>query len=292
MRVNTISATAEESAAVRELLAAFFTDPPTIDPAADLTPDVLPTGGVPGMWVNGSGRTPASGVTIYVHGGGFAHSNPPMERIMAHRLSQATGRPVFAVDYRLAPAHPFPAAMDDIVETYRSLVRQGIPPTKIVLVGESAGGTLVLSTLLALAAAGDPLPAGAIPVSPVTDFTESSPSIKANRGGDVIDPSVMGGVGPAYLGGARPDQAPQSPLFGDFHGLPPILLAVGQDEVLLDDSVRFAEAAAAAGVDVTLDLYEGMTHAFHAAVLFDPTGHLPTATTFLDRIGEWVKRVA
>ncbi|SDM78501.1 Acetyl esterase/lipase [Allokutzneria albata] len=277
---------------MREQLAAFLADPPTIDPAADLTPDVLPTGGIPGTWVDGSGRTPHSaGVTIYAHGGGFTYSNPPMEQIMAHRFSQATGRPVFAVAYRLAPAHPFPAAMDDIVAAFKSLVRQGVPPKRILLVGESAGGTLVLSTLLALAAAGDPLPGGAVPVSPVTDFTESSPSIKANKARDVIDPDIMGPVGPTYLAGARPDQAPQSPLFGEFHGLPPILIPVGTDEVLLDDSVRFAEAAAAAGVDITLDLYEGMTHAFHATVLFDEAEHLPTATTFLTRLAEWVRRL-
>ncbi|MBB5136698.1 virginiamycin B lyase [Thermocatellispora tengchongensis] len=224
-------------------------------------------------------------MTIYLHGGGFAYSNPPLERIMAYRLSQVTGRPAFAVDYRLAPAHPFPAAIEDVVAAYRSFLSQDVPAGRILLAGESAGATLLLSTLLVLAQAGDPLPAGAVALSPVTDFAANHWATPSDQGCDPADP-----VGDQYLAGARPDQAPQSPLYGDLRGLPPILLAVGGDEILLHDARRFAEAATTAGVDITLDIYDHMPHAFQATVVSPDACHLPTATTFLQRVGEWVAR--
>ncbi|WP_279582895.1 alpha/beta hydrolase [Fodinicola feengrottensis] len=245
---------------------------------------------MPGQWITATDRvpTPEDGVTIYVHGGGFSISNPPLELVMAQRLSEATGRPAFAVDYRLAPAHPFPAAIDDVVAVYRSLCDQGVPAERILLVGESAGGTLVLSILLVLAAAGDALPGGVISVSPVTDFVGDSPSIKANEGRDVINPAMLGPIATQYLAGARPDVAPQSPIYGELGGLSPILLAVGADELLLDDSRRFAAAAEAAGTPVTLDIYQGLPHVFHAAVLVPAADQLTVATTYLRRVADWI----
>ena len=145
MRVTHLPATPAESAAVRAAQMAVFTKPRVLDPDADLAPPLPVTGGVPGDWVTAAGWTPDGGVTIYVHGGGFAHTNPSMGRIIAHRLSQATGRAAFRVDYRLAPAHPFPAAVEDVVAVYRSLLGQGVPAERVLLAGESAGGTLVLS---------------------------------------------------------------------------------------------------------------------------------------------------
>ncbi|MEV0386341.1 alpha/beta hydrolase [Nonomuraea sp. NPDC050643] len=285
MNVTSIPASQEEADSVRTQMGKVFSEPPALDGDAGLEPVLPDTGGVPGTWVTAGHLSLDAGVTVYVHGGGFSFSNPPMERIMAHRLSQATGRPVFAVDYRLAPAHPYPAAIEDVVAVYRSLLRQGVPAGRILFGGESAGGTLILSALLVLAAAGDPMPAGAMAVSPVTDFA-ADPGTGGGR--DSIDPSIMGSIGTQYLAGARPDQAPQSPIYGDLGGLPPILLPVGGDEVLLGDVRRFAEAASAAGTSVDLDVYEGMPHAFHAAVLFAEEDHLPTATTFLRRLGKWV----
>ncbi|WP_246083647.1 alpha/beta hydrolase [Nonomuraea diastatica] len=289
MQLAHVSITPEARAAVRSQLGTLFTDPPMLD--ADVTPVLPRTGGVPGVWVTAPDARPEAGVTIYVHGGGFSHSDPAMEKIMAYRLSQATGRPAFAVDYRLAPAHPYPAAVDDVVAVHRSLLAQDVPAGRILLAGESAGGTLLLSALLVLAEAGGPLPAGAVAVSPVTDFTDSSPSIRTNKGRDLVDPDIMGSIGEQYLAGARPDQAPQSPLYGDLRGLPPLLIVAGGDEVLLDDSRRFAEAASAAGVDTALDVYDGMPHAFHAVVLSPDDAHLPTATTFLRRVADWTARL-
>jgi len=199
MRVAHLAATPPDSAAVREAQQALFTS------------------GVPGTWVTAAQCSPERavtepGVTIYLHGGGFSFSNPPMEQILTHRLSQVTGRPAFAVDYRLAPTHPFPAALEDVVAVHRSLRDQGVPADRILLVGESAGATLVLSALLVLAEAGDATPAGAVAVSPLTDFAaEASPSIEANTGRDVLNPDVLVSIGTQYLAGARPDRAPQSP---------------------------------------------------------------------------------
>ncbi|MEO3885460.1 alpha/beta hydrolase [Nonomuraea sp. B5E05] len=291
MQLAHVSVTPEARAAVRSQLGTLFTDPPTLDADPDVTPVLPRTGGVPGMWVTAPGAKLEAGVTIYVHGGGFSQKDPAMEQIMAYRLSQATGRPALAVDYRLAPAHPYPAAVEDVVAVHRSLLAQEVPAERILLAGESAGGTLLLSALLALAEAGDPLPGGAVAVSPITDFTVSSPSIRANKGRDLIDPDIIGLIGEQYLAGARPDQGPQSPLYGDLRGLPPLLIVAGGDEVLLDDSRRFAEAASAAGVDTALDVYDGMPHAFHAVVLFPGDAHLPTATTFLRRLADWTARL-
>ncbi|MFI6322668.1 alpha/beta hydrolase [Nonomuraea sp. NPDC050556] len=248
---------------------------------ADLS---APTAGS-GTWVSAPGASLDRGVTVYVHGGGFQFANPDVERVMAYRLSQATGRPVMAVDYRLAPAHRYPAALDDVVAAYRSLT---VPASKVILAGESAGGTLVLSALLVLKEAGDPLRGGALVVSPQTDMTLSSPSIEANDGLDVVNRFVLDHVRTQYLDGAAPDRAPQSPLHGDLRGLPPLLLLAGEREVMLDDARRFAEAASDAGVDVELDVYENMTHAFHAAIL--PGDPPPVAATLMERISRWSDR--
>ncbi|UBU08641.1 alpha/beta hydrolase [Nonomuraea gerenzanensis] len=288
--ITHLPASLEEAAAVRARMGQVFSDPPVLDGDADLTAVLPETGGVPGTWVTADRASAEAGVTVYVHGGGFSFSNPPMERIMAHRLSRATGRPAFAVDYRLAPAHPYPAAVEDVLAVYRSLLRQGVPAGRILLVGESAGGTLILSALLMLAEAGDPMPGGAVPVSPVTDLAPK-PVAATDGGRDSIDPAIMGPVADQYLAGARPDRAPQSPIYGDPRGLPPLLLAVGGDEVLLRDTHRFAEAASAAGVRVDLDVYEGMPHAFHAAVLFAEDARPSTATTFLSRLADWAARL-
>ncbi len=285
LNVTRIPATSDDHAAVTATIRALVIRTPAL--AADVTPALGHTGGVPGQWVSAAGGSAAEdGVTLYVHGGGFEHTQPTLESLMACRLSEATRRPAFRVDQRLAPDHPYPAALDDVVAVYRSLLEQGVPADRIMVCGESSGGTLVLSALLALRQAGDPLPGAAVAVSPLTDLTLSSRSLDIDDGRDVINRRVAEHVTAQYLAGARADQAPQSPLHGDLHGLPPLLLVAGTAEVLLDDTRRFAAAASAAGVDVTLDLYEGMPHAFHASAMAqDPP---PIAMTFLRRLADWV----
>lgn len=258
--------------------------PPMPSGADTAEPLALP---VRGQWANASGRTPRdAGVVLYVHGGGFERGNSEFEHLMAYHLSRTAGRPAFAVDYALAPAHPFPAAHDEVVAVYRALLVVGVPAERIVLFGESAGATLLLGALLTLRDAGVPLPAAAVPVSPITDLTLTSPSIDAPAGRDAIGRETLERIVAQYLNGAPNDRPPQSPIHGDPTGLPRLLLAAGANEVLLDDSRRYAETAAKAGVDVTLDIYEAMPHAFHLTALADPRP--PVAAVFLDRLSAWL----
>ncbi|MEV1249578.1 alpha/beta hydrolase fold domain-containing protein [Nonomuraea sp. NPDC050022] len=283
-----IPAGSDETAAVMAQMRALAAGTPEPPMDADFTAALPRMQEAAGQWVNTSGRSAAeAGITLYIHGGGFAHTEPLMERLMAGHLSKATGRPVFAVDYRLAPAHPYPAALDDVTAVYSRLLDQGVPESRIVLFGESAGGTLALSALLALKESAAPMPAAVIAVSPLTDLTLSSPSLDTNDERDMINRAVLKGVTTQYLAGARPDLAPQSPLYGYLRGLPALLLIAGSAEVLLDDARRFAAAASAAGTAVTLDVYEGMPHVFHLAML--PGVPLPTTTTFLRRLAEWTE---
>jgi monoterpene epsilon-lactone hydrolase len=226
-----------------------------------------------------------AGVTLYAQGGGFEHRSPEFEQVMAYRLSAATGRAAWAVDYRLAPAHPFPAALDDVVAAYQSLVDRGVPASRTVLFGESAGATLVLSALHVMRSQDMPRPVGIVAVSPITDLTLSSPSIDSPAGEDMLSRPVLERITAQYLDGAAPDRAPQSPLHGDLADLPPLLIVAGSDEALLDDARRFAAAASAAGTHVTLDIYQGMVHAFHLSAL--PETPPQVAITFLDRLTAW-----
>lgn len=219
------------------------------------------------------------GAVIYAHGGGFTDTMPEAERLMAYRLSKATGRPALRVDYRLAPTHPCPAALEDVLAAWRGVLDEGVPASQIVLVGESAGATWVLSALLEIARAGGPRPGAAVAVSPITDFALTGASLSADDGKDVLSHAVLGSIADRYLAGADAQEAPQSPLYGELRGLPPLLIAVGTDEMLLDDARRFAEAADAAGVSVRLEEYEDMPHAFHLS---------ERGEVLLDRIGRWL----
>ncbi|KUL43860.1 Virginiamycin B lyase [Streptomyces violaceusniger] len=232
---------------------------------------------VRGDWVRAPGVR--GGAVIYVHGGGFAHTMPEAERAMAYRLSKATGRPALRVDYRLAPEHPYPAALEDVLAAWRSVLDEGVPAAEVVFAGESAGATLVLSALLEIERTGGPRPGAAVVISPVTDFALTGVSLAANDGKDIMSRAALDSIRAQYLAGAPGDQAPQSPLYGDPRGLPPLLIAVGADEVLLDDARRFAEAADASGVSVRLEEYADMPHAFH---LSEP------GEVLLDRIGRWL----
>ena len=285
LTVNRITG-ADGMAAVRAVIVAMTAGPPPLPAGADLTPPLPQAGGVPGQWVNTTERPAVeAGVTLYAHGGGFEQRNPEFEQVMACRLSAATGRAVWAVDYRLAPEHPFPAALDDVVAAYQSLLDRGVPASRIVLFGESAGATLVLSALHVMRSRNMPRPGGVVAVSPITDLTLSSPSIDAPAGADMLSRPVLEHITAQYLDGAAPDRAPQSPLHGDLTGLPPLLIVAGGDEALLDDARRFAAAASAAGAHVTLDIYLGVVHAFHLSAL--PEIPPQAAITFPDRLTAW-----
>jgi monoterpene epsilon-lactone hydrolase len=249
-------------------------------PADASTEAPLPVGE---HWVTAAGASLDNGVIVYVHGGGFTHRNPPLMNLLAERISAAIRRPALVVHYPLAPENPYPAPLDAVVDIYRALLEH-VPPGKVVFFSESSGAALALSAMLRLEAAEKP--AGVVTVSAVTDLSLQSPSIDANTASDAgVTRELLASFIGAYLAGAPADRAPQSPIFGELREMPPLLLAVGGAEALLDDTMRFGEAAAAAGVETQIDVYEGMPHAFSLSTL--DGGH-PTGRTLLDRVAAWV----
>jgi len=222
---------------------------------------------------------------LYLHGGGYVIGSPRSHRHLAAAIGAAAKTRVLLPDYRLAPEHPFPAAVDDAVAAYRWLLARDIAPGRIVIAGDSAGGGLTVATLLALREARLPQPAAGVCISPWVDLTCSGGSYATRAAADPIVKSesivAMAGV---YLGGADAKTPLASPLFADLHGLPPLLIHVGDDEVLLDDSVQLAERARKAGVDATLDVWPKMVHVWHWFFPMLDEGHAA-----IDRIGEFVR---
>ncbi|GAA3068695.1 hypothetical protein GCM10010464_36120 [Pseudonocardia yunnanensis] len=229
-----------------------------------------------GEWVAAAG-TGGEAVALYLHGRRFRYEEPP--DVFAAPLSHALGLPVLLLHYRLAPAHPYPAALQDVLTAFHALLGRR-PASRVLLVGHSAGATLALSALTELAGTGHALPTAAVCVSPIADFTFSGASITTNDGTDVVDRAELDAARQAYLGEADPAGSPQSPLFGDLAGFPPLLLCAGGNELLLDDTLRFAERADAAGAEVDLDLFDGMIHGF-------PVVCARAAETMFDRIAEF-----
>lgn len=207
-------------------------------------------------------------VLLYLHGGGYAICNPRTHRRLAYDLSAASGAVCVLPDYRLAPEHAFPAAVDDALAVYRQLLDDGHSPERIVIGGDSAGGGLTVATMLAARDADLPMPAGAVCISPWTDMEASGSSIRTKAD---VDPMVkLDGLQRMvdwYLAGADRRNPLASPIYADLGGLPPILIQVGSEEILLDDASRLAERARAAGVDVVYEEWEGMFHVWH---LFAP----------------------
>jgi monoterpene epsilon-lactone hydrolase len=241
-------------------------------------------GGVPAEWVVAP-EADEDRVLLYVHGGGYCMGSLDSHRRLVGHLSAAAKARVLNVDYRLAPEHAFPAAVDDAVAAYHWLLGQGIGADRIAISGDSAGGGLTLATLLALKDAGDPLPATAVPISPWTDLEGTGESMRTRAAVDLmIQPDRLKETADLYANGADMRQPHLSPLHGDYRGLPPLLIQVGDAEVLLDDATRVAAIAKAAGVDVTLEVWEEMPHVFQAFV-----GVLPEADQAVARIGEWLR---
>jgi len=258
----------------------------TLAPPARAVPAAIePTvaGGVPAEWLTPPGAD-ASRVLYYLHGGGFVACSPATHRRMVARIAGRAGLRALLPDYRLAPEHPYPAALDDCVAGYQHLLQLGLAPERIVIAGDSAGGALTLGTLLRLRDAGVPLPAGAVCLSPATDATLSGGSFVSRADDDaLLAPAFCRSVIAAYL----PDEADRlgpyaSPLRAELAGLPPLLLQVGTHEILHDDSTRFAERARSAGVDVTLEVWDGMWHVFQ---MFDA----PESRRAVERIAQFVR---
>ena len=250
----------------------------------DVTREPVDAGGVPAEWIAAPG-TDADRVIYYLHGGGYAIGSINTHREMISRLSRASGARALAINYRLAPEHPFPAAIEDATTAYRWLLSTGVDPARIVIAGDSAGGGLTVATLISLRDAGDPLPAAAVCLSPWVDLemTGDSMTTKAEVDPMITKEDVLEGA-QAYLNGADPRTPLASPIHADLSGLPPLLIHVGTAEVLLDDATRLAERARSAGVDVTLEPWDDMIHVFQFFASM-----LPEGQQAIDRIGEFVR---
>lgn len=254
-------------------------------PAEGVSVDALEVDGIPAEWLTGPGAD-EDRVLLYLHGGGYVIGSVATHRGLTSALAKAANCRVLALDYRLAPEHPYPAAVEDATRAYRWLLSQGIDAGKIAIAGDSAGGGLTLATLLNLKDAGDPLPAAAIPISPWTDMEGSGDSMKTKVDQDpMVEPGGLMGMARLYMGDHTDYRTPTaSPLHGDYGGLPPMLIQVGELETLLDDATRVAARAEAAGVDVTLEVWNEMVHVWH---LFAPM--VPEGRQAIKSIGEFIK---
>ena len=244
-------------------------------------------GGVRAEWVVAEHAAPDRRL-LYLHGGGYVICSPATHRDLAGRLSKAAQVPVLVIDYRLAPEHPYPAAVDDALAAVRWISANGpngpAPASATFVAGDSAGGGLTLATLIGARNHGVRMPDAAVTLSAWNDLACTGNTMHTRA---AVDPMVTAAllqrmIG-EYLQGGDPAQPLASPLYADLRGLPPMLMQVGDAEVLLDDTLRVAEKAQAAGVDVTVDVYPEMIHIFQ---LFAPV--LPEGQQAIDRIGAFL----
>ena len=245
------------------------------------TRKALSADGVPCEWIIPPNSL-AEPVLIYLHGGGFVYGLTPLHLQMAAYLAQKIGMRILMVDYRLAPEYPYPAALNDCVTAYRWLLKQGLSAQKIVMAGDSAGGNLTLTSLMKLRDSGDPLPAAGVCLSPVADFTDKGklrPEIKD----PILHPRAVKFYNQSYLAGHDPRDPLISPAFGDWRGLPPLLVFAGQDEMLRADAVRIEALAKADGIEVRLEVYPRMWHVWQIFLA------LPQAIQSLDDMAQFIR---
>ena len=245
--------------------------------------ETLTVAGLPAEWLSLAGADKER-VILYAIGGGYVSGSCNDHRAMVAKIVKGSGISTLLLQHRLAPEHPYPAALEDMLAGYGWLLEQGTSPENIMIVGESAGGGLALGTLLALRDKGLPLPAGAVALSPWTDLALTGES-RRTKAKVCLSPMGMAEVCTKYYVGDHDPYDPWvSPFYGDLHDLPPLLIYVGEYETLLDDSTRFSAKAKEAGVDVTLRVGEGMIHCYPLlAPLF------PEATQALDEICTFIK---
>jgi salicylate hydroxylase len=255
-----------------------FPLPDTIEAVEDELGDVK-------AWRVAAPDAPRGNVVLHFHGGGYLIGSAKGSLEYASRLAAAVGGACYTVEYRLAPEHPYPAAIDDAICAYRALLARGIPASSILLSGESAGGGLAVALALALRTAGDPLPAGILAVAPFADLTVSGPSVRAFNGDDpAASRELLIFMGASYFQGHEPTDPLVSPLYGDLTGLPPLFVTATQGEVLLSDATRLAERAEQAGVDVTLRVVEDSVHVY---TIFP---FLPETRTTMEEVANWAQR--
>ena len=242
------------------------------------------SGGVPGEWIPFSTADPSGPVLLYLHGGGYVMGNPGMERSFIARIALGAGAShVFSADYRLAPNHPFPAAVDDAFSAYLGMIAGGVDPRRLVVVGDSAGGGLALALIIELRDARHPLPAGAVLFSPWVDLANNASTFASNAMTDYLPP-MAGRAAVEYLGGADPTDPLASPIHAALSGLPPLLVLAGGREMILDDSTRLSERARNHGVDVELVVEPDMFHVWPVVVPRHPASARAVA-----HAGDWIR---
>jgi epsilon-lactone hydrolase len=240
-------------------------------------------GGVPAHWLDAPGVDPGR-VLLFLHGGGFEFGSLRSDGELAARLGRASGMRVLFAEYRLAPEHHFPAAIDDVLTAWRWLRGQGLDAGSLAVAGDSAGGGLAVALLVATRDGGQALPAAAVLMSPTVDLTSSGASMTERADQDPVStPALLRQLAADYLAGADPKTPLASPLFAALAGLPPLLIQVGTADVLLSDSQRLAAAATQAGVDVTLEVGQGLPHVYQ--LLRDT----PEAAEATERIGKFLR---
>jgi epsilon-lactone hydrolase len=241
--------------------------------------------GVSGEWVIPAGIG-SERVILYLHGGAYNAGSSRSHRALAANIAYAAHARALTIDYRLAPEHPYPAALVDAFSAYKWLLEQGIHSEQIVITGDSAGGGLTIALLVALRERRQAMPAAAVVLSPWTDLSDGGKSWHENARVDyVINGPKLKEAARIYLKGRDPKTPFASPIHANLEGLPPLLIQVGSEEVLLSDSIRLAENARLSGVDVTLDIWEGMQHVWHFAA-----GFVPEARQAIDKIGEFIRQ--
>ena len=273
--------TAADVASVRAAFNAFMAQVPV---PADVQQKPTEIGGVGGIEVTIAGNE-SENVILYFHGGVYVIGSAATSVPLVGELVRRTGVNAITLDYRLAPEHPYPAAVEDARAAYEGLLEQGMDPGQIVLAGESAGGGLAVATLLASREAGLPMPSCAFLMSPYADLTLSGETLFERQSLDpILTPEGLRVRAPEYVAGADASDPLISPIFGDLSGLPPLLIQVGSHEILLSDALRLAGRAATTDVAVTLDVTPGAPHVFQGFA-----GVLDEAGAALDRASDFVK---
>lgn len=242
-------------------------------------------GGVPADWLEPDDAEPGRAI-LYLHGGAYTIGSPTTHRGLAGRIACAGRARLLLIDYRLAPEHPFPAALDDALAAYAWLLDKGFAPEHLAIGGDSAGGGLTLAAALRLRDSGGPLPAALFLLSPWTDLTFSGDSIKSRAGRDpLLQINAEDWRVQDYTGDQPPTHPYISPLFADHRGLPPTFIQVGSEEILYDDSSRLEAKLTAAGVRNQFEVWDGMWHVFQAFVPY-----IPEAQEAIERIGAFIEK--